>query len=264
MSENSTTLPPGAGATTRSNSPDPFDINSGASGNFGTGGSTIDTTEATRRADAFTASSVSQDESPTEYLPRDRALIVTTETSDKPSTATVIGAALVGALAGATIPFLFAGRSAPRQHRREDEVFQAVTVNRPAFELYNFWRDFTNLPQFMDNIKSVEKLDNRRSHWVIKAPAGTSVEFDSRITQDVPGRLIAWESEEGASVPNRGRVEFEESSVPGATVVRATIFFEPPAGAAGRMVAKLFQRDPEEQAQEDLARFRDLMEGTVR
>jgi uncharacterized membrane protein len=139
-------------------------------------------------------------------------------------------------------------------------VARTVTVNRPRQELYDFWRNFTHFPQFMDNIRSVEKLDERRSHWVIEAPAGTSVEFDSRITEDEPGRLIAWESEEGASVPNRGRVEFIDAAPGRGTMVRATISYDPPGGALGRAVAKIFQREPNVQARRDLRRFKQLME----
>ena len=139
-------------------------------------------------------------------------------------------------------------------------VERTVTVNRPRQELYDFWRDFTNFPQFMDNIRSVEKLDERRSHWVIEAPAGTSVEFDSRIVEDEPGRLIGWESEEGASVPNRGRVEFIDAAPGRGTMVRATISYDPPGGAIGRAVAKVLQREPNVQARRDLRRFKQLME----
>jgi len=139
-------------------------------------------------------------------------------------------------------------------------VERTVTVNRPARELYDFWHDFTNFPQFMDNIRSIEKLDERRSHWVIEAPAGTSVEFDSIITEDEPGRLIAWESAEGASVPNRGRVEFIEAAPGRGTMVRATISYDPPGGTFGRAVAKVLQREPNVQARRDLRRFKQLME----
>jgi len=195
--------------------------------------------------------------------PEGRELVLVEERS-RPSTAAVVGAALAGALVGGAIPFMLSGRSSSsgsNSARREDAlVTESVVVNRPARELYDFWRDFTNLSQFMDNIKSVEKLDEKRSHWVIKAPAGTSVEFDSRVTEDVPGRLIAWQSEEGATVPNRGRVEFIETASGTGTNVRATISYDPPAGAAGRVVAKLFQREPSVQAREDLARFKRLME----
>jgi uncharacterized membrane protein len=145
-----------------------------------------------------------------------------------------------------------AGKSAP--------VERTVTINRPARELYDHWRDFTHFAQFMDNIQSVEKLDERRSRWVIEAPAGTSIEFTSRITEDVPGKLIAWESEEGASVPNRGRVEFLDAAPGRGTMVRATISYDPPAGALGKAVAKIFQREPNVQARRDLRRFKQLME----
>lgn len=139
-------------------------------------------------------------------------------------------------------------------------ISRTVTVNRPAQELYDFWRNFTNLPRFMDNIRSVEKLDDKRSRWVIEAPAGTSIEFVSIITEDEPGRLIAWKSEEDATVRNAGRVEFIEAAPGRGTMVRATISYDPPAGTAGRLIAKILQREPNVQARRDLRRFKQLME----
>jgi len=182
----------------------------------------------------------------------------------RPSVAVVAGAALAGAIAGAAIPFMFAGRgssSTSSGSRRESTtVEESVIISRSPREIYDFWRNFENLPQFMDNIESVTKINEVRSHWKIKAPAGTSVEFNSLVTEDIPGRLIAWKSEEGASVPNRGRVEFIETSSGGGTNVRATISYDPPAGALGRVVAKLFQREPGVQAREDLDRLKQLLE----
>jgi uncharacterized membrane protein len=171
-----------------------------------------------------------------------------------------VGAALAGAVVAAAIPFFLTRRSSRSQRSETERFEESVTINRPAQEIYDFWRDFTNLPQFMDNIKSVEKLDARRSFWVIKAPAGTSVQFTSRVVDDIPGRLIAWESED-ASVPNRGRVGFESGASGAGTIVRVTMAYDPPAGAAGKMVAKLFQREPSLQAKEDLARLKNLLEG---
>lgn len=199
---------------------------------------------------------------------RSREVVVSDyQESNGPDRATIVGAALAGAVIGAALPFMLnrgssgGGRSERNRNSQENAVVtESIVINKPARELYDFWRDFTNLSKFMDNIKSVEKLDDRRSHWVIKAPVGTRVEFDSRVVDDVPGRLIAWESEEGASVPNRGRVEFVETTSGGSTNVMATISYDPPAGAAGRLVAKLFHREPGVQAREDLARLKRLME----
>lgn len=258
MPNDTNTLPEGAGAASGSASSATGFIGSGQGGSY-------DASNSTARTDFRSSTSTGsyyQDEHDSGYRSRGRAVILAERSQNKPNTATVVGAALVGAIAGAAIPFMLSGRSngySSRERREDTNVEESVTINRSPRELYDFWRDFTNLPRFMDNIKSVEKLDEKRSHWVIKAPAGTSVEFDSRVVDDVPGKLIAWESEEGASVPNRGRVEFLDGPS-GSTTVRTTISYDPPAGVAGKMVAKLFQREPATQARQDLRRLKELME----
>lgn len=134
-----------------------------------------------------------------------------------------------------------------------------VTINRPRDELFAYFRDFANLPTFMDNVERIDVLDARRSHWVVQAPAGRTVEWDAEITEETPGEAIAWTSAEDADVPNSGRVEFRDAGARG-TVVTATILYDPPGGALGKIVAKLFQREPNIQARRDLRRFKQLME----
>lgn len=136
---------------------------------------------------------------------------------------------------------------------------RAVTISKPAAELYAYFRDFANLPTFMENVVAITPIDDRRSHWEVKAPGGRTVEWDARVTEEQDGRLIAWISEEGADVPNSGRVEFREAGARG-TVVTATIRYDPPAGVIGKVIAKLFQREPAIQARRDLRRFKQLME----
>jgi uncharacterized membrane protein len=135
----------------------------------------------------------------------------------------------------------------------------AVTINRPADELFAYYRDFANLPTFMENVERIDALDGTRSHWVVKAPGGKTVEWDSRVTNEVPGQEITWQSEEGADVPNSGRVTFRDAGQRG-TIVTATIAYEPPGGTIGKLIAKMFQREPAIQARRDLRRFKQLME----
>ena len=136
---------------------------------------------------------------------------------------------------------------------------RAVTINRPSAELYAYWRDFSNLASFMDNVERIDVADDRRSHWVVKAPGGRTVEWDAVVTEDRQGELIAWASEEGADVTNSGRIEFRDAGARG-TVVTATILYDPPGGTIGKIVAKMFQREPAVQARRDLRRFKQLME----
>jgi uncharacterized membrane protein len=148
----------------------------------------------------------------------------------------------------------------PAADKGDALIGRTVTIDRPRQELYAFWRDFRNLPLFMENIASVTVLDDRRSHWVVRAPADRTVEWDSVLTEDVPGEVIAWSSADDASIRNSGRIEFRDSSNGRGTEVRATIIYDPPAGGLGKMVAKLFQREPRIQARQELRRFKQLME----
>lgn len=138
-------------------------------------------------------------------------------------------------------------------------VGRAVTINRPRAELYAYFRDFANLPTFMENIERIDVLDQRRSHWVVKAPAGKTVEWDATVTDEVEGEYLVWKSEPGADIENSGRVEFRDAGARG-TVVTATLIYDPPAGMVGKLIARLFQREPAIQARRDLRRFKQLME----
>jgi uncharacterized membrane protein len=139
-------------------------------------------------------------------------------------------------------------------------VGRSVTIDRPRGEIYRFWRDFSNLTAVMDNIERIDVLDERRSHWVVKAPAGKTVEWDSVVTDDEPERLIAWQSVEGSGIGNSGRVEFLDAAPGRGTIVRATITYDPPAGFLGELIAKLFQREPNVQVRRDLRRLKQLLE----
>ena len=139
-------------------------------------------------------------------------------------------------------------------------VGRSVTIDRPREDLYSYWRDFRNLPLFMANVHKVDVIDERRSHWIISAPAGKTVEWDSLIFDDQPGRSISWQSAEDASVRNSGKVEFKDSPDNRGTVVTVTLIYDPPAGTVGKLIAKLFQKEPKIQARQDLRRFKQLME----
>lgn len=143
---------------------------------------------------------------------------------------------------------------------RGDTLFaKSVTINRPLPELFAYWRNFSNLATFMENVERVDVLDARRSHWVVRAPAGKTVEWDAIVTEEAPNSFIAWASAEGADVPNSGRVDFRAAGARG-TVVTATILYDPPGGTIGKLIARMFQREPTIQARRDLRRFKQLME----
>ena len=137
---------------------------------------------------------------------------------------------------------------------------KSLIINRTPEELYQFWRNFENLPRFMPHLESVQVRGEGRSHWVAKAPAGTSVEWDAEITEDRPNELISWRSLEGADVDNSGTVRFESAAGGRGTIVKVDINYNPPGGVIGAAIAKLFGEEPGQQAQESLRCLKQVME----
>jgi len=143
---------------------------------------------------------------------------------------------------------------------REIDVRESITINRPAEELYRFWRNFENLPRIMTHLESVQVTGDRRSHWRAKAPVGSTVEWDAEITEDRPNQLIAWRSLEGADVENSGSVQFVPAPGGRGTEVHVEIRYNPPGGMIGAAIAKLFGEEPSQQVKDDLRHFKQVME----
>ena len=141
------------------------------------------------------------------------------------------------------------------------KVEKSVTIsNKSPEELYRFWRNFENLPRFMRHLKHVSVVDNTRSHWIATAPMGGSVEWDAEIINDQEHRLIAWTSVEGADIDNSGFVRFQSAPQGRGTEVKVVLEYNPPGGAVGDAIAKLFGEQPQQQLGDDLSRFKMLME----
>lgn len=152
------------------------------------------------------------------------------------------------------------GLRAATPDARNLEVEQAVTVNKPLEEVYQFWRNLENLPHFMEHLKEVQVLDSQRSHWVANGPLNSVIEWDAEITEDKPGEVIAWCSLPGSQITNEGRVTFHSAPDGRGTELHVLIGYHPPAGSAGAMLAKLLGEEPNTQVREDLWHFKQIME----
>jgi uncharacterized membrane protein len=139
-------------------------------------------------------------------------------------------------------------------------VQKTVTINRPAHELYAVWHDLAQLPTFMDHVESVSTNGDGRSHWVVKAPAGRTVEWDAEISADRPDELIAWRSIPETGIENAGTICFRPAPAARGTEVQVTFYYDPPGGTAGASIATLFGEEPSQQLDEDLYRFKQIME----
>lgn len=157
--------------------------------------------------------------------------------------------------------FAARGWMGSRSFGKYDVIGRSVTIGRPRQELYAFWRDFGNLATFMENVEKVQPVGgDGHCVWTLRAPAGRSVDVETRIVSEEDGKLIAWRSVEGSEIDTEGRVTFEDAPGERGTRVSVRVAYKPPAGELGRLIAKMFAREPEVQARHDLRRFKMLME----
>ncbi|HWN09923.1 MAG TPA: SRPBCC family protein [Pyrinomonadaceae bacterium] len=141
---------------------------------------------------------------------------------------------------------------------KDIHIEKSITIGKSPSELYNFWRDFENLPKFMTHLESVRCVGLNRSHWIAKGPAGKLVEWDAEVYNEKPNELIAWRSLEG-EVTNAGSVRFEDAGERG-TVVRVVLNYNAPGGKLSAFVAKLLGGEPGQMIEDDLRRLKQILE----
>jgi uncharacterized membrane protein len=157
-------------------------------------------------------------------------------------------------------PVLTGGQAGAATAAELPKLRATALIDRPAGELYAFWRQLQNLPRFMKNLESVVETGGNRSHWVGKTPFGWTAEWDAELTAEEPGRRLAWRSLPGSSVETSGEVRFTDSTGNRGTLVLVTMEAGLPGNVLGRLVEPVVHQGTERQVREDLRRFKELME----
>jgi uncharacterized membrane protein len=142
------------------------------------------------------------------------------------------------------------------------KVEKSITIMRPPAELYSYWRELENLSKVMKHLKTVEPLDRVRSHWVAEGPLGKDIEWDAEIFNDIENDVIAWRSIPGGDIDTAGSVRFEPVGGNAGTKVTVNLKYDPPAGKVGGLIASILGHNPERMIEEDLGRFKQLMESS--
>jgi uncharacterized membrane protein len=137
-------------------------------------------------------------------------------------------------------------------------VRDRITIRRDVAAVYQFWRRLGNLPRLIDHLESVTETDETYSHWVARGPFGLRVEWDAQIINEIPNRLLAWRSLEGADIVSAGSVNFRET--PLGTEVIVSMQYSLPAGKTGAALAWFLGETPAQQLREGLERMQEEME----
>lgn len=169
---------------------------------------------------------------------------------------------VAGIVAGGALLFRSANRERTSSKKAgKVELHTKQTIKRSPEELYAYWRNLENLPNFMSHIKEVREIDERRSNWTAEVPGGLgTVEWEAVIEQDLRNKYISWRSVADSDIENWGEVRFEDAPAGKGTVVETTISYRPPAGNAGEYLAKLLNPAFEKIVKKDLEQFKKHME----
>jgi uncharacterized membrane protein len=84
-------------------------------------------------------------------------------------------------------------------------IERSVIVDVPVRTAYNQWTQFEEFPRFMEGVREIKQLNDKRLHWRAEI-GGKEKEWDAAITEQIPDTRIAWRSVTGA--PNAGVVTF--------------------------------------------------------
>jgi uncharacterized membrane protein len=163
------------------------------------------------------------------------------------------------ALAASGGALVFAGANV-NQGKRTSPSTTSVIINASPQEVYNFWRNLENLPRFMRHLESVTVQDEHRSRWTVVGPMGARVRWTAEIINEQPGQSISWRSIPGSEIEVNGTVNFRPAPGNRGTMVEASVRYGSAAGKMGRIISKMFGKDPQFLMEQDLRRLKALME----
>jgi uncharacterized membrane protein len=135
---------------------------------------------------------------------------------------------------------------------------KTLRIAAPVEQVYAYWRNLENFPQWMSHVREVRYQGENRWHWVVDGPAGMPVEWDSELLNVTENREMTWRSVPGSQVDHTGRVRFEGDG--DGTRVHVQLRYSPPGGVIGHAVAKAFGVDPQSEMDDDLVRLKSLVE----
>ena len=161
-----------------------------------------------------------------------------------------------GGLAALGGGLLLSGAAAAGAVRGSCAVSQ--TVNRPAAEIYQFWRETGNWSRFMPGVQRARETGARQVAWV-RLEAGRDKEGCSEILEEIPGRYLRWRSW-GAGTPYEARLEMRPAPGDRGTELRLLLGWQSVRGLLPRLLQAGRGRGFEQQARETLRYSKQLLE----
>jgi len=142
--------------------------------------------------------------------------------------------------------------------RNENTIEATVVIQCPIDKVFQFYRDFKNLPTFLGDVKSIEKTGAATTRWTIQGPFGIQARWTVKVTEERINELIRYETVTSPALKTSWEIYFSSGSEAGQTEVREVM--KAPIGRLGRAALALVGKFPAEEVSANLHRLKQVME----
>jgi uncharacterized membrane protein len=143
------------------------------------------------------------------------------------------------------------------QHCSEN-IESSVRIKRPAEDIFDFYRDFRNLPLFLGDVISVEPTGNTTSRWTIQGPMHVRIRWEIEVIERDANALIRYRTTSLRYLQTTWSIYFTQETGSDQTEVREVM--ELPLGRFGRAGLALIGKPPAEEVAANLRRLKQIME----
>jgi uncharacterized membrane protein len=143
-------------------------------------------------------------------------------------------------------------------HHDESTVEASIMIKCPVEKVYDFYRDFKNLPRFLGDVMAVEQIDTATSRWTIQGPLTIKATWTTKVTEERKNTFLRYETVTVAPLRTSWEVYFAPGSTLAETEVREVMKL--PLGRVGRVALAVIGKYPMEEVTSNLHRLKEIME----
>jgi uncharacterized membrane protein len=136
-------------------------------------------------------------------------------------------------------------------------VEESVVIRRPVEQVFAYYEDFRNLPDFLGDVMRIELTGERTSRWTIKAPLGLEVHWSVVVTDIQPNAFIAYQTG-SVTAAARWEINFSPGTEPGTTIVREVMSI--PGGLLTEAALAAVGKPPAREVRANLERLKEVLE----
>lgn len=142
--------------------------------------------------------------------------------------------------------------------RNQNTVERRVTIERPVEKVFEFYRNFRNLPSFLGDVMTIDEIGPATTRWTVQGPLGIQADWTVKVTDERPNELIRYETVSSPALRTYWEIYFSPGSTANETEVREVMRM--PLGRIGRVALALIGKFPAAEVTSNLHRLKEVIE----